>query len=198
MSSAATKMSAQGKAEGAPAVPPQKKEPASQERNTSASPAEPSPPGLLVAQATHSDIPDICALYKKIWEEFKGKIPNEFEKTWQPTPLEFTSQMEGVTFFAARRDRRLIGILGCSMADGSARIVHVAVEPEYRKQGVGRALLMSGIEWAKKANAASLWTEPLTRFAHAISLFKKLGFHETGVFHKHLWKEDVQLLEMVL
>ena len=198
MSSAATKMSAQGKAEGVPAAPPQKKEPASQERNAGVSSPEPASVATQVAQATHSDIQDICALYKKVWEEFKGKIPNEFEKTWQPSPLEFTSQMEGVTFFAARRDRKLIGILGVSMLDGSARIVHVAVEPEYRKQGVGRALLLSGIEWAKRSNAASLWTEPLTRFNHAIALFKKLGFHETGVFHKHLWKEDVQLLEMVL
>ncbi|MCL4324863.1 MAG: GNAT family N-acetyltransferase [Candidatus Thermoplasmatota archaeon] len=190
-------MSGQGKAEGEQSSLPQKKEPASIDKSASPSGAQSPPLTIIVSQATHSDIPDICALYKKVWDEHKGKIPAEFEKTWQPSPLEFTSQMEGVTFFAARKDKKLIGILGCAMADGSARLVHIAVEPEHRKLGVGGALVASGIEWAKKSNASSIWTEPLTRFTHAIQLFKKLGFQEAGIFHRHLWKEDVQILEIV-
>jgi ribosomal protein S18 acetylase RimI-like enzyme len=143
------------------------------------------------------DIPDICSLYKKVWDEFKGKVPQELEKSWQPSPLEFTSLMEGMTYFAARRDKKLVGILGCSAIDGSVRIAHVAVEPESRHQGIAKALMEVGLEWAKRANATSIWIETLTRFQPAIALFRKSGFKETGVFHKHLWKEDVMLMEIV-
>ena len=111
--------------------------------------------------------------------------------------MEFTSLMEGMTYFAARRDKKLVGILGCSAIDGSVRIAHVAVEPESRHQGIAKALMEVGLEWAKRANATSIWIETLTRFQPAIALFRKSGFKETGVFHKHLWKEDVMLMEIV-
>lgn len=188
------KMSGQGKTVEEHAVPQQKKEPASQEKVT---PEVAVAPVFLVTQATHVDIPDICGLFKRVWDEFKGKVPQEFEKIWQPSPLEFTSLMEGVTFFAAKKDKKLVGILGVSMIDGAAHIVHIAVDPDHRKNGVGHALLGAGLEWAKKSNASSVWVEPLTSFNLAIALFNKLGFTETGVFHKHLWKQDVQLMEIV-
>lgn len=185
-------------AEGAPS-PQQKKETSPVDKNGAApAPAVSAPqPPLTVSQATHNDIADICTLYKKVWDEFRGKAPQELERTWQPSPLEFTSLMEGVTFFAARKDKKLVGILGCSMIDGSARVVHVAVDREFRRQGIGAALLNSGIDWAKRSSSSSIWVESLTRFQDGIKLLRKLGFKETGMFHKHLWKEDVMLMEIV-
>ena len=67
---------------------------------------------VVVTQATHSDIPDICNLYKRVWDEYKGKLPEELIKTWEPSPLEFTSWMEGVTYFSARKEKRVVGVVG--------------------------------------------------------------------------------------
>ena len=195
------KMSGAGKIEGEAAVPPQKKEIALPEKEknhvTAIAAAPPPPPVLSVTQATHVDIPDICGLYKKVWDEFRGKVPQELEKTWQPSPLEFTSMMEGMTYFAARKDRKLVGVVCCSMVDGAMYISHIAVDPDFRHQGIGQALIGQCLEWAKRSNAASGWIEAMSRFTHAVSLFRKLGFKDTGVIHKHLWKEDVVLLEIV-
>jgi GNAT superfamily N-acetyltransferase len=192
-------MSASDKpAEGSPS-PPQKKEPTPVDKSgTVPAPAVvAAQPPLTVTQATHNDIADICTLYKKVWDEFRGKAPQELERSWQPSPLEFTSLMEGVTFFAARKDKKLVGILGCSMVDGSTRLVHVAVDKDFRRQGIGVALVNSGIDWAKRGSSSSIWVEALTRFQDGIKLLRKLGFKETGMFHKHLWKEDVILMEIV-
>ncbi len=190
-------MSATDKPVGPAPASQQKKESPVNEKSNVAAPAVAPPPTLTVVQATHNDIPDICALYKKIWDEYKGKLPMQLERTWQPSPLEFTSLMEGVTFFTARRDKKLVGVLGCSEEEGAVRLVHLAVDPEIRHQGIATALLTSSFEWARRSGATSTWVEAMAQFHSAIALFRKAGFKEIGIMHKHLWKEDITLMELV-
>ncbi len=153
---------------------------------------------LVVERITHQDVPAICALYKKVWDAEKEGLPPELLKTSQPTPLEFTSWMEGVTYFAARRDGRLVGVVGCELGDGSAHLVHLAVDPDVRRQGVASALLSAAADWAKRSNAEELWVDALARFRAAVALFTRLGFAECGHLHKHQWHEDVRLFERML
>ncbi len=160
----------------------------------SASAAKP----IVVERLTHQDVNDICALYKRVWEAFRSDLPAEVLKTWQPTPLEFTSWMEGVTYFAARRDGKMIGAIGCRVADGSCQLLNLAVDPESRRQGVATALTAAAVEWARHANARSVWVDALAKFTAAAEVLKRLGFVEAGVLHRHFFGEDVRLLEMIL
>ncbi len=152
---------------------------------------------LTVERVTHEDIAAICSLYKKVWDVESG-VPNELAKAWQPGPLEFTSWMEGVTYFAARRGGHLVGVVGVEPAHGACRLVHLAVDPESRRHGTGTALLAAAVEWARRSNAATVWCVPLARFHAAGGLLLKLGFAETGQLHRHEWGEDVRLFERVL
>ena len=161
-------------------------------------PAEKGPGPLIVERITHQDVPAVCALYKKVWESDPTGLPTPLVKSWQPTPLEFTSWMEGVTYFAGRRDGRLIGAVGCELREGSCRLVHLAVDPEYRRQGVASALLASAVDWAKRSNVPEVWVDALARFSAAASLFRHLGFAECGRLHRHQWNEDVLLFERLL
>jgi len=153
---------------------------------------------IVVERLTHLDVNDICALYKRVWDNFKGDLAPELIKGWQPTPLEFTSWMEGVTYFAARRDGRMVGAIGCEISDGSCRLVHLAVDPEARRQGVATALTRAAIEWARHNASRSVWADSLSRFTEAVGVFKSTGFTECGVFHRHYWGEDVKLFELLL
>ena len=153
---------------------------------------------LSVERLTHQDVNDICALYKRVWDTFRPELPLELVKAWEPTPLEFTSWMEGVTYFAARRDGKMIGAIGCSIDDGSCQIVHLAVDPETRRQGVGTALLNAATEWARHNKSNAVWVDALARFSAAAALLKDLGFTECGVLHRHRWNEDVRLFEKTL
>ena len=159
---------------------------------------EKGPGPLVVERITHQDVPAVCALYKKVWEADPIGLPAPLVKSWQPTPLEFTSWMEGVTYFAARRDGRLIGAVGCELRDGSCRLVHLAVDPECRRQGVATALLAAAIDWAKRSNAPAVWVDALARFTAGASLFRHLGFAERGHLRRHRWNEDVLLFERLL
>ncbi|HTT15403.1 MAG TPA: GNAT family N-acetyltransferase [Thermoplasmata archaeon] len=155
-------------------------------------------PPLSVERVTHQDVPAICGLYKKVWDGPANGVPTELLKAWQPTPLEFTSRMEGVTYFAARREQKLIGVVGCEVRHGACQLVHLAVDPDSRRQGVATALIAAAIEWAKHANAPVVWGDTLARFSAAAALLKRLGFAEAGVLHRHEWNEDVRLFERLL
>ncbi|MCI4337620.1 MAG: GNAT family N-acetyltransferase [Thermoplasmata archaeon] len=152
---------------------------------------------LVVERLTHLDVPDICALFKRVWDSFPD-LPNELVKAWEPTPLEFTSWMEGVTYFAARRDGKMIGAIGCKITDRSCQLVHLAVEPESRRQAVATALTGAALEWARHNKTLSVWADALARFTAAAQLFKSLEFTECGVLHQHYWGEDVRLFEKIL
>ncbi len=153
---------------------------------------------LAVERITHQDVPAICSLYKRVWEAEPPGLPPELLKAWQPTPLEFTSGMEGVTYFAARRDGRLVGVVGCELGHGNCHLVRLAVEIDARRQGVATALLGMVLDWAKRSNSASVWVDAHNRFSAAASLFKRLGFSECGLLHKHDFGEDVRLFERIL
>lgn len=163
-----------------------------------AAPPEGTGKGLAVERLAHKDIPEICALYKRVSETFRSEFPAEIVKAWQPTPLEFTSWMEGVTYFCARQDGRLIGAIGCRITDGSCRLVHFAVDPDSRRKGVATALAHSAVEWARHNAIRSIWVDPLARFAGASELFRRLGFTEAGTLHQHYFAEDVRLFEKLL
>ncbi len=148
-------------------------------------------------RVTHQDVGAICSLYKKVWESEAG-LPTDLVKAWQPSPLEFTSWMEGVTYFAARRSGHLIGIVGCELRRGACRLVHLAVDPDGRRQGVGAALVTAAVDWARRSGAGAVWADPLARFQACGHLFLQLGFSESGVLHRHESGEDVRLFERVL
>ena len=154
-------------------------------------------PPLTVERLTHLDVPEICGLFKRVWDSFPD-LPSELVKAWEPTPLEFTSWMEGVTYFAARREGRMIGAIGCKITDESCQLVHLAVDPDARRQGVATALTRSAVDWAKHNKSLSVWADALARFTAAAQMFKRLGFAECGVLHKHYWGEDVRLFEKIL
>ncbi len=157
-----------------------------------------SPSPVSVERITHQDVPAICALYKRVWEPAPDGVPSEFVKSWIPTPLEFTSWMEGITYFAARRDGRVVGVVGLEMRRGTGRLVHLAVDPDARRQGVATALVKAGLDWARHANAPAVWTDALAKFPGAADLFRHLGFKDAGLLHRHEWGEDIRLFELLL
>ena len=164
-----------------------------------ASAPAPKPSGAVVVERINAqDVPAVCGLYKKVWEAEQTGLPAPLVKSWQPTPLEFTSWMEGVTYFAARKDGRVVGAIGCALEDGSVHLVHLVVDPEVRRQGIASALIAAALDWAKRANAPEVWTDVLARFSAATALFRHLGFDQCGLLRKHQWNEDVQLFERIL
>jgi GNAT superfamily N-acetyltransferase len=155
----------------------------------------PTPAGVVIDRVSHEDIPEICALYKRVWEAPHNGVPAEFLKSAVPTPLEFSSRMEGVTYFVAREGKRLLGIVGSAFSEGSCRLVDLAVDQDSRRKGIATALVLTTVDWARKNHTHAVWVDSLDRFAEAKALFQHLGFAEAGLLHRHRWNEDVRLFE---
>jgi GNAT superfamily N-acetyltransferase len=153
---------------------------------------------LVIERLTHEDVPDMVQLLRRVWEPYMAGMPPEVQKQWQPTPLEFTSGMEGVTYFCAKRDNRLIGFVGCKLAAGACQLVNVAVDADHRRHGIGTALLAAALGWAQHANARSIYVEVLERFQDAKNMFRATGYKEAGDLHRHFFGEDVRLYEKIL
>lgn len=153
---------------------------------------------VVVERITHQDVPAVCALLKKVWEAEAAGMPTELGKAWMPSPLEFTSRMEGMTYFAARRDGKITGVVAGELVNGACRIVQLAVEPDGRRQGTASALVAAALDWARRSNVPSVWIESLARFSAAAPLFRRLGFTQTGTLHRHEWNQDVDIFEKVL
>ena len=105
-------------------------------------------------------------------------------------------------FVAERDDGALVGRLSVSR-DAHPASSHVAdlglmVASDARRQGVGRALLSSAVEWARGAGVRKLELHVFPWNDAAISLYEAFGFEREGYRHGHYHRagEDVDAILM--
>jgi len=94
------------------------------------------------------------------------------------------------TFIVAEKDGEIVGYIMCRIESGlssisftplslsrKGHIISIAVLPEHRRKGLGRALIEKALEkMAKFYNAKSCYLEVRVSNEPAISLYKKAGF----------------------
>ena len=90
-------------------------------------------------------------------------------------------------FLVAEVERKLVGYIMCKIEYGfsnfkklgfvkKGHVVSVAVLPEYRKKGIGRALIEEAIAGVKLKKSDELYLEVRCSNTEAIRLYEKLGF----------------------
>ena len=94
------------------------------------------------------------------------------------------------TFIVAEKDGMIVGYIMCRIESGlsgigfspfslsrKGHIISIAVLPEHRGKGLGRALIEKALEtMAKSYNAKSCYLEVRVSNEPAIKLYKKVGF----------------------
>lgn len=121
---------------------------------------------------------------KAVWE-----IENaSFSVPWTETGLKEGLQNETGRFLVAVRDNVAVGYIGANCILDEAYLNNVAVLPQYRKNGIARALLVSLISRFKAQNTAFVSLEVRTSNEPAISLYKSLGFTQRGI-RKNFYSE---------
>ena len=74
----------------------------------------------------------------------------------------------------------LAGYVGSQSVMGEADMMNLAVQPEYRRQGIGEKLVSAMIAALAQQNVHSLTLEVRVSNAPATSLYEKLGFVQVG------------------
>ncbi|MBE6777349.1 MAG: ribosomal-protein-alanine N-acetyltransferase [Ruminococcaceae bacterium] len=86
----------------------------------------------------------------------------------------------GTKFFIATKDNKVLGYVGISAIIDEGYITNIAVFPDYRKQGVGSALLNHLFDFAKDNALYFISLEVRESNFTAISLYEKYGFKTEG------------------
>ena len=98
------------------------------------------------------------------------------------------------TFIVAEENGEVAGYIMCRVELGlsnfgfsgvikKGHIVSVAVLPQYRRKGIGQALITEAMEGMRLHNAKQCFLEVRITNTPAIDLYKKLGFEVTRTIH---------------
>ena len=83
-------------------------------------------------------------------------------------------------FLVARADGKVLGYGGVWLVIDEAHVTTVAVADEYRRQGIGQALMVELLKRAKEAGMACSTLEVRVGNTAAISMYEKFGFRVTA------------------
>lgn len=103
-------------------------------------------------------------------------------------------------FLVAEQDGAAAGYVGCQTVLDEGYITNVAVSPDCRRQGIGRALIAELAEQAKRAGLAFVTLEVRASNMPAIALYEGAGFKPVGV-RKNFYTapaEDAVLMTLYL
>lgn len=103
-----------------------------------------------------------------------------FSHPWSRRSLESELQNETSRFLVAVEDGKVIGYIGMSAVIDEGYLFNVAVDRQYRKKGVGSALVRELVTFCQKRNYAFLTLEVRESNAPAISLYSRFGFVRVG------------------
>ena len=121
---------------------------------------------LKIRRVQPQDILDVATLaYDTLPERYNPVIFNQF----------YESSPEG--FLVVVDHYHLVGFLiGIQTTTDSARILMLSVQNNYRKQGIGSALLKEFLETMKHLHVTRVELEVRTTNKEAIAFYKKQGF----------------------
>ena len=111
-----------------------------------------------------------------------------FTQPWSYKSLEEELENDTAHLFVALCDDKVAGYISVYVVLESCYVNNIAVFPEYRRQGVGTALLKMAMLTADAMGTDFISLEVRKSNAEAISLYEKLGFEEMGLrknFYRH-------------
>ena len=97
-------------------------------------------------------------------------------------------------------DGVLAGYMAFSLIADEMEILNLAVHPEYRRQGLGEALLSRSLEISEANGTTKSFLDVKVSNDPALALYRKFGYKKIGVRKKYYpdTKEDALLFQVRL
>lgn len=121
-----------------------------------------------------------------------------FPQPWPEQAIAGLLEGGGQTAWVARDEHRVIGYAALAVDGRHAHVDSITVAGTHRRQGVGRALMITLITGAERRGAASLRLEVAMSNAQARNLYRRLGFNLIGVRRRYYGEEDALIMELRL
>ena len=123
-----------------------------------------------------------------------------FSRAWSREALSSELDNENALFLVAENENEVLGYVGCIFVLGEGSITNVAVSPDFRRLGIGDALISALVSNAKQIDAELLFLEVRKSNMAAQNLYKKHGFENCGE-RKNFYRdpcEDAYIMRLLL
>jgi RimJ/RimL family protein N-acetyltransferase len=159
---------------------------------------------MKIRAADASDAPQLVALGSEVGREEGGWLITT--NGWRSIAderryLRALRRYEHAAVYVAEDEGRIVARLSLAR-DGHPASYHVAdlglmVAAEYRRQGIGRALLERAVEWARGAAIRKLELHVFPHNEPAIKLYESFGFVREGYRRNH-YRRDGDYVDAIL
>jgi predicted N-acetyltransferase YhbS len=150
------------------------------------------PSHTTISLATADDVKALAAMRAAVAEDMAGRFG---PGAWSTVPSKVTvmKQMRASRVLVARRESKVVGTVRLAAArplafDSTAftpvnhalYVLGLAVAPQLRNQGLGRALMDAAKETATSSGVDALWLDAYDHPAGAGPFYAKCGFRHVG------------------
>ena len=98
---------------------------------------------------------------------------------------------KNILYFAAEENGHTVGFADLEFRGKQAKILGLAVLPEFRGMGIGASLVRNCLSAAKKHGCLRVVMFVAEDNAVAQSLYLKFGFKKSGVLRRKLWGKKI-------
>jgi GNAT superfamily N-acetyltransferase len=133
-----------------------------------------------ISFARPAEAPDLSALYARCWQDVAASLDPEVVAEIMPATAEVEAWFRGgFEVYRASFDGELVGVVRVSFPTGAAMLDRLAVAPEHRRRGVGRALVEHAVNRGRKAGVTRAWVHLWPQLEDAMELHRSVGFRES-------------------
>ncbi|MBQ7768435.1 MAG: ribosomal protein S18-alanine N-acetyltransferase [Oscillospiraceae bacterium] len=144
---------------------------------------------MIIRKMNLEDVSAIAELEKVCFSDpwSENSIASEVEN---PLSYWLVAEVDGV----------VAGYVGSQTVLDAADMMNLAVSPDYRRQGIGQALVNALVEHLRQNKVIALLLEVRVSNAPAITLYERMGFEQVGRRPKyyHNPREDALILRKEL
>jgi N-acetylglutamate synthase-like GNAT family acetyltransferase len=128
---------------------------------------------MRIRQADDADLTQVLAIINEAAQAYRGVIPaDRWHDPYMPEQELRHEIGNGVTFWVAEDDDRLLGVMGLQDKGAVALIRHAYVAPTTQRKGVGTTLLRHVEALAGKPVLIGTWADA----SWAIDFYRRNGF----------------------
>jgi len=138
---------------------------------------------INIVPLSFDNIDEVCEIEKLSIPSFWGRKQMEKE-----------IENKNAIYFCTEENGKTTGFIGMWNIAGEGNITNIAVHPDYRKKGIGEALILKMIAYAKENRLIFLTLEVNEKNFPAYNLYKKCGFYESGRRKKYYDNKDDAVL----
>ena len=124
---------------------------------------------MIIVKMNESHVPAVAALEKIC-----------FSDPWSENSVASELKNKLALWLVAEENGAVAGYIGSQTCTDESDVMNVAVHPDFRRRGIGEALVNVLVAELKAMGSHCLTLEVRASNAPAIALYEKMGFHEIG------------------